>query len=79
MSGDFKMYTSGLQKKRLVHITPVAEMKAIKNPVEIQGMINAHVSELFIAQMKYFEMSFNICNVQFPFKKMLKCSVFCDY
>lgn len=33
------------EKSRLIKITPVALMKAIKNPVELKGMRNAHIKD----------------------------------
>ncbi|XP_071447927.1 xaa-Pro aminopeptidase 1 [Hetaerina americana] len=33
------------EKQRIVEITPIALMKAVKNPVEIQGLTNAHVRD----------------------------------
>ena len=32
-----------LQDRRISELTPIAGMKAVKNPTEIQGMKNAHV------------------------------------
>lgn len=33
------------ESRRILKLTPIALMKAIKNPVEVQGMKNAHVRD----------------------------------
>lgn len=42
-----------LDNRRHTNITPICVMKAIKNPVEVQGMKNAHLKDA-VALVKYF-------------------------
>ena len=51
-------------KRLLLDLCPVAIMKAIKNPVEIQGMIKAHVKDA-VALCAYFAwLEENVCSVK---------------
>ncbi|XP_064108547.1 uncharacterized protein LOC135216931 isoform X1 [Macrobrachium nipponense] len=42
---SYAIYSAVPEEKRLVAVSPVLLMKARKNPVEINGMINAHVKD----------------------------------
>ncbi|XP_073994285.1 aminopeptidase P isoform X2 [Rhodnius prolixus] len=52
-SASFEIYNTFPESKRFSECSPIAVMKAVKNEVEVKGMINAHVKD-GIALCRYF-------------------------